>query len=244
MRKSLLLLLLATCVLSADAQMTKGKARLSENSVVKDTAGNILPAALWVPLYQTGKVKVQPVNAASFNPEFVLSRYTEEEWTKQMESMPKPAESRAFRKSKGMNLSKTSDLEGNFYDLKELKGKVVVVNFWFINCPPCRLEIPDLNELVAQYRDNKEVVFLGIALDDKYRLEEFLRRMPFHYNIIENGRDLALSNNVNAFPTHVVLDREGKILFHTDGLAQNTVYWVKKSIAQALAQQANLAQGK
>ncbi|HEY1112352.1 MAG TPA: hypothetical protein VGE66_02290, partial [Chitinophagaceae bacterium] len=100
------------------------------------------------------------------------------------------------------------------------------------------------NDLVEQYQDNKDVVFLGIALDDRYRLEEFLRMIPFRYHIIENGRNLAEGNNVKAFPTHVVLDREGKIHFHTDGLARNTVYWVKKSIDEALAQQGNLAQGK
>lgn len=234
MRISFLLLLLATLVLSAGAQKTKGKARLSEASIVKDSAGNLLPADLWLPLYETGKVKLQPVNAARFDSEFILSRYSDEEWAKLMEALPKPVPSKAFRKSSRFSPFREQDLEGNLYDLQELKGKVVVINFWFINCPPCRLEIPDLNELVAQYCDNKDVVFLGIALDEKHRLQEFLRIMPFHYNIIENGRQLALSNNISGFPTHVVLDREAKIVFHTDGLARNTVYWVKKSIEQAL----------
>lgn len=244
MRKSFLLLLLAAGMLSADAQKSKIKAQLTEASVVKDTAGNVLPAALWMPLYRSGKVKMRPMNAAQNDSEFVLSRYTDEEWNKLMESMPKPHASKAFKNNGRFGNFRERDLEGNLHNLKDLKGKVVVINFWFINCPPCRMEIPDLNELVEQYKDNKDVVFLGIALDDRYRLEEFLRLIPFRYHIIENGRNLAMSNNVNAFPTHVVLNREGKIQFHTDGLARNTVYWVKKSIDEALAQQANLAQGK
>lgn len=241
MQKCFLALLLAITMIPAGAQLTKGKARLSETSVVKDTAGNILPAALWMPLYKTGKVKMRPVNTASYESEFILSRYTDEEWTRIMEAMPKPQESKAFRKTTRMSSFRDRDLEGNLYNLKDLKGKVVVINFWFINCPPCRMEIPDLNELVAQYAGNDDVVFLGIALDDRYRLEEFLKIMPFRYHIIENGRMLAQNNNVSSFPTHVVLDREGKILFHTDGLARNTVYWVKKSIDQALAQPASIA---
>jgi thiol-disulfide isomerase/thioredoxin len=241
MRKSILLLLLSATMLSAGAQLTKGKARISENSVVKDTAGNVLPPALWMPLLQSGKVKMRPVNAASIESEFVLSRYTDEEWGKLMESMPKPTESKAFRKTTRMSSFRERDLEGNLHNLKDLKGKVVVINFWFVNCPPCRMEIPDLNELVGQYKNNDDVVFLGIALDDRYRLEEFLRLMPFRYHIIENGRVLAMNNNVKSFPTHIVLDREGKILFHTEGLARNTVYWIRKSIEQALVQPGSLA---
>lgn len=244
MHKSILLLLLAAGMLPATAQNTKSKARLSETTIVKDTSGNILPAELWMPLYRSGKVKVRPMNAARYDSEFVLSRYTDEEWSQLMEKLPKPQPSKAFKKNGRFGHFRERDLEGNLHNLKDLKGKVVVINFWFINCPPCRMEIPDLNELVEQYQENKDVVFIAIALDERYRLEEFLRLMPFKYHIIENGRNLAMSNNVNAFPTHVVLDREGKIRFHTDGLARNTVYWVKKSIEQALAQPANLAQGK
>lgn len=244
MRKSFLLLLLVAGMLSVNAQKSKIKAQLTETTVVKDTAGNVLPSAIWQPLYRSGKVKMHPVDAAQNDSEFVLSRYTDEEWNKLMETLPKPHSSKAFKNNGRFGNFRERDLEGNTYNLKDLKGKVVVINFWFINCPPCRMEIPDLNELVDQYKDNKDVVFLGIALDDRYRLEEFLRMIPFRYHIIENGRDLAMSNNVSSFPTHVVLNREGKIQFHTDGLARNTVYWVKKSIDEALAQQGTLAQGQ
>jgi thiol-disulfide isomerase/thioredoxin len=243
MRKCLLLLLLASALLPASAQKNKVKAKLTETSVVKDPSGNVLPATVWVPLYETGKMKVDPVDPSKYDSEFTMRRYTDEEWTQKMEALPKPLGSRAFKKSSQFAAFEETDLEGNSYKLKELKGKVVVINFWFINCPPCRMEIPDLNELVAHYKDNPDVVFLGIAMDEKSRLQEFQKMMPFKYNIIEKGEYLARENNVGAFPTHVVLDRNGKILFHTDGLAENTVYWVKKSIEQALAQKADLAKG-
>ncbi len=89
--------------------------------------------------------------------------------------------------------------------------------------------------MVASFKDNKDVIFIGIALDGKYELQEFLKAFPFDYNIIDNGRNLAASYRVNSFPTHVVIDRDGKIKFHTAGLARNTVYWIKKSVDEALA---------
>ena len=64
MRKSILLLLLAAGMLSVNAQKSKIKAQLTEATVVKDTSGNVLPSAIWMPLYRSGKVKMRPVNAA------------------------------------------------------------------------------------------------------------------------------------------------------------------------------------
>ncbi len=61
------------------------------------------------------------------------------------------------------------------------------------------MEIPELNEMAASYKDNKEVIFIGIALDEKYELQEFLKTFPFDYNIIDNGRNLASSYRVSSF---------------------------------------------
>ena len=126
-------------------------------------------------------------------------------------------------------------MHGTKYQLKQLIGKVVVLNFWFINCPPCRQEIPDLNDMVDSYKDNKDVVFIAIALDQRYDLEQFLKTSPYHYNIIDNGRYIASQYGVTLYPTHVVIDRTGKVLFHTSGLSGGTIPWLKKSIASALA---------
>lgn len=75
-----------------------------------------------------------------------------------------------------------TDLEGTTFTLDELKGKVVVINFWFVACKPCVEEIPELNELVEKYEE-KDVVFLGFALDNEKRLNSFLEKTPFKYHI-------------------------------------------------------------
>jgi len=66
------------------------------------------------------------------------------------------------------------DLLGEMVDLNTLKGKVVLLNFWFINCPPCRMEMPDLNELKNEYKD-QEVVFIGITFDQPNQINEFFK---------------------------------------------------------------------
>jgi thiol-disulfide isomerase/thioredoxin len=108
----------------------------------------------------------------------------------------------------------------------------VVINFWFINCPPCKQEIPELNELVAKYKDNKDVVFLAIALDDAYDLRNFLKTMPFNYNVVGGGRYYSEKYGVKSYPTHVIIGKDGLIKFSTLGLAANTVYWIEKTIKE------------
>lgn len=101
-------------------------------------------------------------------------------------------------------------LNGEAYDLESLKGKVVVLNFWFIGCAPCRIEIPGLNELIKDYAE-KEVVFIAFALDDAKSLEAFLSESPFNYEIIPGAHEASSLYSVQAFPTHVIIDKMGNV---------------------------------
>jgi len=103
-----------------------------------------------------------------------------------------------------------TDIEGNTYSLEELKGKVVVLNFWFIGCAPCRIEIPGLNEMVGLY-DQQEVVFIAFALDDKDSLSQFLTESPFKYQIIPDAFEQADAYRVQGYPTHIIIDKKGNI---------------------------------
>jgi peroxiredoxin len=108
-----------------------------------------------------------------------------------------------------------TSLNGKKFDLAALRGKVIVLNFWFTGCQPCVEEIPGLNDLVDKFK-NKDVVFIAPTWDDVSPLQAFLKEHPFKYHIIPNAGYLILgpyndgTENV-AFPTHVVIDREGKI---------------------------------
>lgn len=132
----------------------------------------------------------------------------------------------------------STDLSGHRIQLQQLKGKIVVLNFWFIQCMPCLREIPELNKLAEDYADTSQVVFLGIALDRKTVLDSFLQRTPFQYNIIPSGRPVATLYKIYSYPTHVVLNREGRVIFHSTGYAAGTAYWLRKTIMSGLPQPA------
>ena len=131
-------------------------------------------------------------------------------------------------------------MDGKRVDIDALKGKVVVLNLWFINCPNCIEEIKLLNALVEEYRGH-EVTFLSLAASKKADLEKFLAKNPFKYTTIPDATGLILTKfgkpdkngDINVpFPMHYVLDREGMVLLKEQGI--KGVDAVKKELKKQL----------
>ena len=237
--KKLIALILVLFALNSYAQVTRTVTKLDENTVVKDGEGTVLPYAIWQKLMQTGDFQLK---RSAGSTEFVVYKMTEqeklvvEERRKSMNAnLPKPRPTTSFKDGEKFSGYKLTDINGNKYDIKDTKGKIVVLNFWFINCPPCKQEIPELNKLQAKFKDSTNVLFLGIALDDKYDLKEFLKTTPFSYNIVDSGRFYAERHKITAYPTHVVIGKDGLVKFHTLGFAQNTIYWLEKTVKEELS---------
>jgi len=100
------------------------------------------------------------------------------------------------------------------YKLSDFKGKVVILNFWATWCGPCRMEIPDFNEL---YNENKELVILGISTDDtKKGLINFLKTYKIDYPILYGApREISKISSdyggIMALPTSVIISKKGEI---------------------------------
>ena len=232
MRKYYLAFLLAFLVTSAWSQISK--VPLDENTIVKDSTGYVYPYAIWRALMYKG-YSLRPLDPNNKNTEFLLIKLTEKQLAERLEKMPKPQESKYFTTGEKLSLFKSSDINNKKINLKEETGKIIVLNFWFIDCPPCRAEMPDLNELVEKYKGNDSVKFIAIALDLKSDIKDFLKRSPFNYTIIDDGKYIADKYGIKSYPTHVIINQEGKVYFHSSGLAPNTVSWIRKSIDELLA---------
>ena len=121
------------------------------------------------------------------------------------------------------------DMNGNSIKLSELQGKVVVLNFWFIKCAPCVKEIPELNNLKSQFK-NKDVVFLAITFDSKNNVNTFLNTHSFNYTLIASASNVIQINGIRSFPTNVVLDKNGIVVFQETGYRMN----IKETLAAAI----------
>ena len=137
---------------------------------------------------------------------------------------------------------KVQSLDGKIFSSPELKGKVVVLNLWFVNCPHCIEEIKALNTIVDNYSSNNEVGLIGLAINNKVQLENFLKKNPFKYSIVPDAGDFMLlafgdkqkdNSYYLPFPTHVVIDRNGKIISKTNGI--KGVEAVRSELAKQLA---------
>lgn len=102
-------------------------------------------------------------------------------------------------------------LSGKQYDAAALRGKIVVLNFWFIGCAPCKVEIPGLNQLVAEFK-GQDVIFLAFALDPAEDLRDFLKKTAFNYEVIPDaGKLMEEQFKIGPYPTHIIIDRNGMV---------------------------------
>ncbi len=211
---------------------------LTEKSIVKDSSGTVYPYAIWSKLIQSGNYAIKPISFVDPNDQFILYVLTEKEKEEMVKRTPKPKESTYFVTGSPFGKFKTTDINRNKLNLQEMKGKIVVFNFWFINCPPCKREIPELNKLVEKYKDRNDVVFIAVALDEKSDLKDFLKTTPFNYSIVDGGRWIVSEIGINTFPTNVVVDQNGVVQFHATGYSLSLPSWIDKTIA-SLIEKAN-----
>ena len=105
-----------------------------------------------------------------------------------------------------------ADLQGNTRSLKQLRGKVVLVNFWATWCPPCRKEIPDLQTLYNRFKD-QGLVILGISDEDAGKVRSFLADKNVTYPILlDPSRKVNDLFQVQGIPKSFVYDRDGKLV--------------------------------
>jgi peroxiredoxin len=105
-----------------------------------------------------------------------------------------------------------TDLSGKSWTLKDLRGKVVLVNFWATWCPPCRKEMPDL-EILKQRFGPQGLVILGISDEDAATVQPFVTQQKVTYPILlDSGRKVNGLFQIDGIPKTFIYDREGEIV--------------------------------
>lgn len=118
-----------------------------------------------------------------------------------------------------------TDQYGKTHKLSDYEGKVVFLNFWATWCPPCKEEMPYIEQLYKDYnKNNDDVVILGVASPNLGRegsrehVVNFLKEQGYTFPVVldEDGA-LAYQYGINAFPTTFIIDKEGYVTQYIPG---------------------------
>jgi len=122
---------------------------------------------------------------------------------------------------KGLDAPKfiAKTIEGLEIDLNNSQGKTItVLNFWFIGCGPCRKEIPFLSELVEQNVMRSDIRFIAISnIDSERALVYVQQKLGIKYELIAKAQHIADAYHVKLYPTNVVVDKSGKVVYAETG---------------------------
>ena len=106
-----------------------------------------------------------------------------------------------------------SALDGTSVSLADLKGKVVVINFWATWCPPCREEMPQIETLWQSYQKAEDTVFLIASVDqDKNLVKPYIADNQYTFPVYYAGL-AAQTYQVMSIPTTFVIDKKGMVQF-------------------------------
>jgi thiol-disulfide isomerase/thioredoxin len=112
-----------------------------------------------------------------------------------------------------------TDVDGRRISTADLKGKVVIVNFWATWCPPCRAEIPDLVALQQKYRD--QLLIIGISDDDDPPavVKKWAVEHKVNYPIVMSTPELRkVFTGVSALPTSFIVSRDSRVMIRHVGM--------------------------
>ncbi len=114
------------------------------------------------------------------------------------------------------------------FNLKDKKGKVIILNYWATWCPPCRGEMPSLQRLYDDYKNKVEFVF--ITSDEKEKVAKFYNEYNYNLPTYQLTSNPASEINTRTLPTTFIIDKNGKLALKEIGASN----WNSSSVRALL----------
>ncbi|MGQ2983384.1 peroxiredoxin family protein [Flavobacterium sp.] len=147
---------------------------------------------------------------------YVLHWRTDEEFEADGKAFQKSSEEDEENRKKLMGLKldelTLTDMDSNIHTLESLAGKVIVIDFWFINCSACIQEMPELNKMREKFGTDN-VAWFGITFDKKEKVTKFLEKVKFDFTLIPESQHLVDRFGIKFFPTTLIIDPDHEIVY-------------------------------
>ncbi len=123
------------------------------------------------------------------------------------------------------------DVGGREFSLEDLKGRVVVLNFWATWCPPCKEEMASLSELNLRLKDSGVTVVAVNDFEPRQTVVDFAKRHNYSFTILVDEKGVVSERyRVVVLPTTFIIDREGRAVARVIGYRD----WTDSNIIEAL----------
>ncbi len=193
--------------------------RLSADFIGLDLDSTKIDKTSFLNKLSSGKVAAYKIKVTNGQPVFKLYKLNSKDESIIATIKQLAAAEIAFYKMEGQEMPKYNfkDLNNQTYSNANTKGKVLVLKCWFIHCVACVKEFPDLNKVVAENKNRNDILFVSLAMDTKEQLVNFLKTKEFKYEVIPNTKSFMLDEmRITGFPTHLLINTEGKIIKVTE----------------------------
>lgn len=181
---------------------------------IKDSAHRTIPAqiAQRVHFYDTDKnaISADQFNRLLANGAYVYEQHINNDGSEEIYLVSIAAHSKALEGTLLPNFQLT-DIEGNSYTNKKITGKVAILTFWMTASFVCVQELKTLNDLAKKYNKKNSCIWLAPALDPSADLSRFLRGQNLDFTFISGQEELAQQLGLLAYPTHLIIDKQGRI---------------------------------
>ncbi|MGB5418505.1 TlpA family protein disulfide reductase [Algibacter sp.] len=107
--------------------------------------------------------------------------------------------------------------EGDVFNFKSTKGKVVLLNFWATWCPPCIAEMPSMQDLYTDYKDKIEFVF--VSNEDFTVINKFMAKNGYDFQVYNPVTQYPENFDISSIPRTFLIGKSGNIVIDKTGAA-------------------------
>lgn len=127
------------------------------------------------------------------------------------------------------------DKDGKDVKLSDLKGQVVMIDFWAVWCPPCKAAMPTVQAISEHYKGDKVKVY-GLNFNESAKNDpaKYMADNKYTYGLLMNAEKLSDAYAISGIPTFYIIGPDGKILFHEVGFDANNPAKTKAEIMKVI----------